>query len=55
MRWAVELLLEHGADIDAATVGAYGVGGQSPIFHSVSTNSGRCYPLFEYLLAQRST
>jgi hypothetical protein len=50
LRWAVELLLEQGADIDAISVGAYGVGGQSPIFHSIGTNSGTCYTLFEYLL-----
>ena len=51
--WAVDLLLEHGADLNARVkVGADGVGGQSPIFHIIGTNGGSCFALFEYLLGK---
>ena len=52
LRWAVELLLKCGADLNArVVVGTNGVGGQSPIFHAIGSNSGCCYELFEYLIA----
>lgn len=49
--WAVDILLDHGADLDArAGIGRNGVGGQTPLFHSIGSNQGSCYALFEYLL-----
>lgn len=47
----IDLLLERGADLDArATVGANGVGGQTPFFHAIGTNQGKGFHVFEYLL-----
>ncbi len=47
----VDVLLLHGADINArAEVGKNGVGGQTPLFHVIGSNQGRCYEMFEYLL-----
>jgi len=49
----VDVLLLHGADINAqAEVGKNGVGGQTPLFHVIGSNQGRCYEMFEYLLAK---
>lgn len=51
LKWAVDLLLELGADLNAqAEIGKNGVGGQTPLFHVIGSNQGRCYNLFEYLL-----
>lgn len=51
VRSCVDVLLEHGADLNAkAAVGKNGVGGQTPLFHAIGSNQGRCYDLFEYLL-----
>jgi ankyrin repeat protein len=53
-RAGVDLLLERGADLNArATVGADGLGGQTPMFHVIGSNQGSCYPLFENLLSKR--
>lgn len=47
----VDVLLEHGADLNAKTlVGRNGVGGQTPIFHMIGSDQGSCYSMFEYLL-----
>ena len=54
LRWAVDLLLAQGADLNTkAVVGKNGVGGQTPIFHVIGSNQGRCDGLFEYLLKQK--
>lgn len=51
LKWAVDVLLERGADLNAqAEVGKNGVGGQTPLFHAIGSNQGRCYDLFEYVL-----
>ena len=48
---AIDLLLEHGADLDAPTaIGANGVGGQSPLFHATGANQGTGWETFLYLL-----
>lgn len=53
VRNCVDVLLAHGADINAkADVGKNGVGGQTPIFHVIGSNQGRCYEMFEYLLTK---
>lgn len=47
----VDVLLEHGADLNAKTlVGRNGVGGQTPIFRVIGSNQDTCYSMFEYLL-----
>ncbi len=47
----VDVLLDHGADIDEkAIIGKNGVGGQTPIYHVIGGNQGKCYPLFEHLM-----
>ena len=51
--WAVDLLLEHGADLNARVdVGVDGVGGQTPIYHTIASNGGACFSMFEYLLSK---
>jgi ankyrin repeat protein len=51
VRSCVDVLLKHGADLNARTrVGNNGAGGQTPIFHVIGSNGGRCYSMFEYLL-----
>ena len=53
LQWAVDVLLDCGADLNARVeIGNNGVGGQTPIFHAIGSNSGRCYDLFEYLLTK---
>jgi hypothetical protein len=48
---AAELLLRRGADVNArATIGADGVGGQTPIFHAVSQFRDSGIPLVRLLL-----
>lgn len=42
LKWAVDLLFAHGADLNARVeIGKNGVGGQSPIFHVIGSNGGR--------------
>ena len=54
LKWAVDLLLLYGADLNAQVdVGNNGVGGQTPLFHAIGSNQGRCYDLFEYLLKKK--
>jgi ankyrin repeat protein len=49
--WAVDILLENGADLNARVdIGPNGVGGQTPLFHSIGTNQGSGYSMFEFLL-----
>ncbi|MXZ75077.1 MAG: hypothetical protein F4207_09405 [Gemmatimonadetes bacterium] len=48
---AIDLLLEHGADLNArVAVGRNGVGGQTPLFHAIGTNQGTGFHVFEHLL-----
>lgn len=52
--WAVDLLLHYGADLNARVeIGVDGVGGQTPIYHTIASNSGVCFALFEYLLSKQ--
>ncbi len=49
----VDVLLSEGADINTkANIGENGVGGQTPLYHVIGGNQGRCYPLFEHLIAK---
>jgi len=51
VRSCVDVLLKQGADLNAqAEMGKNGVGGQTPLFHVIGSNQGRCYDMFEYLL-----
>ncbi len=44
-------LVGHGADVDArAAADANGLGGQTPIFHTVSSHDNFAYPMLEFLL-----
>ncbi len=44
-------LVGHGADVDArAPVDADGLGGQTPIFHTVNSHANFAYPMLEFLL-----
>jgi ankyrin repeat protein len=48
---AIDLLLEHGAELDSpAEIGANGVGGQSPLFHTIGANQGTGWETFLHLL-----
>ena len=45
------VLLGHGADVDArAAVDASGLGGQTPVFHTVNSHGNFAYPMLEFLL-----
>lgn len=49
---AAEVLLAHGADVDArAGVDADGLNGHTPLFHTVNSNRNRSAPVMELLLA----
>jgi hypothetical protein len=49
---AARVLIEHGAAVDArAGHDADGLGGHTPLFHTVSSNANRSAPLMELLLA----
>lgn len=49
---AARKLLAQGADVNAkASVDANGLGGHTPIFHTVNSNRNRAWPLLELLLA----
>lgn len=48
---AALVLLEHGADLEAeAALDKYGLGGQTPLFHTVNSNDNRSLPLLRLLL-----
>lgn len=50
-RRAVERLIELGADVNAeAGVDEFGLGGQSPLFHTVNSNANRSEPIMRLLL-----
>ncbi len=50
---AARVLLEHGAAVDArAGLDTFGLGGHTPLFHTVNSNANRSAPLMELLLAQ---
>lgn len=52
-RAAAEVLLDHGADVNArAAVDAHGLNGHTPIFHTVNSNRNRSAPVMELLLAR---
>lgn len=47
-----QVLIEHGADVNArAAFDAYGLNGQTPIFHTVNSNANRSQNLMKLLLA----
>jgi ankyrin repeat protein len=49
----IDLLLRYGADLNApAAIGANGVGGQTPLFHTIGSNQGSGFETFEHLLAK---
>ena len=49
---ACRTLLAAGADVDArAAIDAHGLGGQSPLFHTVNSNRNRSAPVMRLLLA----
>ncbi len=49
---AARTLLELGAEVDArAGLDAHGLGGQTPLFHTVSSHANRSAPLMRLLLA----
>lgn len=51
-RACLDVLLHHGADLNApAGIGPDGLGGQTPIFHTIATIQGAGYDLFELLLS----
>ena len=46
-----KVLIEAGAEVDArADVDSAGVGGQTPLFHTVNSNQNYCRPMMELLL-----
>ena len=48
-----EVLVKYGADINArAGVDEYGLGGQTPIFHTVNQNSNQSAEMLNFLLAR---
>lgn len=48
---AALVLLERGAELEAATArDAHGLGGQTPLFHTVNSNGNRSLPLLRLLL-----
>lgn len=48
---AAEKLIELGADVNApAAVDALGLGGQTPLFHTVNSNANRSEPIMQLLL-----
>jgi ankyrin repeat protein len=48
---AVQKLIELGADVNArAGVDEYGLGGQTPLFHTVNSNANRSAPIMQLLL-----
>lgn len=48
---AIELLLSRHADLNApAQVGVNGVGGHTPLYHAIGTNSGTGFPVFRELM-----
>ncbi|MCC7204059.1 MAG: ankyrin repeat domain-containing protein [Phycisphaeraceae bacterium] len=50
-RACLDVLLRHGADLNApAEISSDGLGGQTPIFHTIATIQGSGYDLFEHLL-----
>lgn len=52
-RAAAEVLLDHGADVNAcAAVDADGLNGHTPIFHTVNSHANRSAPVMELLLAR---
>jgi hypothetical protein len=49
---AARVLLAAGAEVDArAAIDEHGLGGHTPLFHTVNTNAGRGLPMLELLLA----
>lgn len=49
---AARRLIELGAEVDArAALDAHGLGGHTPLFHTVNSNENRALPLLELLLA----
>ncbi|MCC7409739.1 MAG: hypothetical protein IT442_16865 [Phycisphaeraceae bacterium] len=53
-RPCLDVLLRHGANINApAEISRDGLGGQTPIFHTIATIQGSGYDLFEHLLSLR--
>lgn len=50
-RNAARALLDAGADVDArAAVDEWGLGGQTPIFHTVNSNENRSVPIMKMLI-----
>ena len=46
-----QVLIAEGADVDArADVDANGLGGQTPLFHTVNSNQNYCRPMMELLI-----
>ena len=49
---AARVLLAAGAEVDArAAINEHGLGGHTPLFHTVNTNAARGLPMMELLLA----
>ena len=45
------VLIKHGADVDArAALDENGLGGQTPLFHTVNSHDNFAYPMLEFLL-----
>jgi hypothetical protein len=50
----VDLLLKRGADLNArAGYAPSGIGGQSPLYHTIGGNQGLLFPLFKHLLTYK--
>lgn len=50
-----EVLIKHHADIDAkAGTDKYGLGGQTPIFHTVNQNNNNSKPMLDLLLSKQA-
>jgi hypothetical protein len=48
-----EVVVKHGADVNAkAGIDKYGLGGQTPIFHTVNQNSNQSIDMLNYLLSR---
>jgi hypothetical protein len=48
-----EILVKHGADVNAkAGIDEYGLGGQSPIFHTVNQNSNQSIDMLDFLISK---
>ena len=48
---AAKLLVDHGADVNArAKPNQDGLGDETPIFHTVTSNHNRCFEVLEWLI-----